>query len=403
MTRRAAMRTGLIGVPGFLGCRPSSPVATTTLAVNSPAFFFSPGNWVGDDGRGGLVFRQTWNPGAYFRVTWESETDIPPTLLLDTSTYGPAFKAPRLAYCLDGILTGNVACTQEITLAGARPAGRHQLTVFLQCSSQVNRWGSPGESGKNVLRVNGLRVAGGSEPLAEAAKTRWALIVGDSITEGIGANQLEGYSHLFGEALLTQGYEYCISACGWSGWLNKGDHPPGDVPGYYVVRNSLNGREGEYFPSESRWDKIDANNSLLDTNGRISATGRTGEEPSLILINYGTNDALCQQNPSDVQASIRQAVDALRQAAPQAHLFVLIPFGQYKATELKRAVSEFKAARPNDDRITLIDLGPDVARALTPPKGFWGDLHPNPRAHAMLAARIIAQVQVALGRTPTGE
>ena len=41
--------------------------------------------------------------------------------------------------------------------------------------------------------------------------------VGDSITEGIGASELAVYSQLVGEALQTQGYEYCINACGWSG------------------------------------------------------------------------------------------------------------------------------------------------------------------------------------------
>jgi len=39
-----------------------------TIPVDSPAFVFSPGNWTGDAGRAGKVFRQTWNPGAYFSV-----------------------------------------------------------------------------------------------------------------------------------------------------------------------------------------------------------------------------------------------------------------------------------------------------------------------------------------------
>ena len=43
---------------------------TSTIPVDSPAFLFSPGNWTGDAGRAGKEFRQTWYPGAYFRVTW---------------------------------------------------------------------------------------------------------------------------------------------------------------------------------------------------------------------------------------------------------------------------------------------------------------------------------------------
>ena len=37
-----------------------------TIPVDSPAFFFSLGNWSGDAGRGGTNYRQTWNSGAYF-------------------------------------------------------------------------------------------------------------------------------------------------------------------------------------------------------------------------------------------------------------------------------------------------------------------------------------------------
>jgi hypothetical protein len=39
-----------------------------TIPVDSPDFVFSPGNWSGDAGRAGKVFRQTWNPGAYYSV-----------------------------------------------------------------------------------------------------------------------------------------------------------------------------------------------------------------------------------------------------------------------------------------------------------------------------------------------
>ena len=367
---------------------------TTTIAVDSAAFVFSPGNWVGDDGRGGRLYRQTWNPGAYFRVAWESSGEVAPTLLLDTSTYGKSkeFDAPRLAYCLDGIWTGDVPCATEIALTGARPAGKHQLTVFLKSSRQTERWGSPGVSGANVLRVNGLRLAGAVKPLAEPARSQWALIVGDSITEGVGVYELECYSHLVGEGLLAQGYEYGVSACGWSGWLNHGDKPPGDVPGYYIVRDSVDGTGGDYVEAESRWNKIDANHSLLDANGRISATGKIGEKPAVILLNYGTNDALWKQNPSDVEASMTQGLFSLRQAAPEAHIFVLIPFGQYKAAELHRAVDAFHKSRPNDRRLHVIDLGPDVARALTAKQGYWGGLHPNPRAHATFAAKILTQM-----------
>ncbi len=369
---------------------------TVTLPVTAGSFLFSPGNWSGDEGRGGKEYRQTWNPGAYFRVTWTSEAgdgaDSPaPVLLLDTSTYDGSFSVPRIAYCLDGIWQGDVVCAEEIPLAGARDADSHELTVFLKTSQQVERWGSPGESGKNVLRVKGLRIPKETEPVKQTAGD-WVLIVGDSITEGVGAYELECYSHLVGEGLRDLGYEYGVSACGWSGWLNHGDKPPGDVPGYYVIENSTNGEGGDYLEPISRWNKIDANTSLLDESGHLSGWGEAQQEPSAILINYGTNDSLWKQNASDVEASMKQGLLALRNAAPDAWIFVLIPFGQYKAEELRRAVENFHAARPDDKRISIIDLGPDTAQALTNKEGYWGGLHPNPRAHATFAARILAQM-----------
>jgi hypothetical protein len=46
-----------------------------TIPVNSPAFVFSPGNWTGDAGRAGKIFRQTWNPGAYYSVELKDAVD----------------------------------------------------------------------------------------------------------------------------------------------------------------------------------------------------------------------------------------------------------------------------------------------------------------------------------------
>ena len=368
------------------------------IPVDSPAFVFSPGNWTGDEGRAGKRFRQTWNPGAYFRVSWESKTtnDVP-TLLLDTSTYDGSFSPPKLACNLDGIWSGDLSCEKEVPVPGIdSKVKKHVLTVYMKTSAQVKRWGTEGVSGSNVVRIAGLRVEAASKPCVDAARPRWALIVGDSITEGIGANELEGYSHLVGEALQTQGFEYAISACGWSGWLNKGDNPPGDVPGYFVVTSSVNGAGGRYLDSASRWNRIDANHSLLDARGHLSAYGSTDQEPSVIAINYGTNDSLWRSNPSDVQASMAQCLEALRKAAPGAHIFFIIPFGQYKAADIYQVVGAYRAANPKDQRISIIDLGPNAARALTPKKGYWGGLHPNPRAHATFAAQIVAQITATL-------
>uniref|UniRef100_UPI0037CB9C8C SGNH/GDSL hydrolase family protein n=1 Tax=Prosthecobacter sp. TaxID=1965333 RepID=UPI0037CB9C8C len=150
---------------------------------------------------------------------------------------------------------------------------------------------------------------------------------------------------------------------------------------------------GQYDDAASRWNKIDGNNhSLLDPQGHLSADGQPGHEPALILINYGTNDALHKSNPSDTQASIIQSLAALRRSAPDAHIILLIPFGQYYAKELKHAVATHQQTHPSDKKLSLIDLGPTVARSLAPKNGLLGGLHPNDRGHALFAAKIIPQV-----------
>ncbi len=365
-----------------------------TIPVQSPAMVFSPGNWTGDEGRVGNVFRQTWNPGAYFRVTWETSAAKPTAkLLLDISTYPQGFKVPQIAYCIDGVWKTKVNCTNEIVIEDIPTIGRHELTVFLQQSQQLERWGSEGKSPLNVLRVTGLQVDADSKPVAAAPAKKWAWIIGDSITEGIGTTELAVYSHLVGQALQTQGFEYCVSACGWSGWIHRGDTPPGDVPGLYAITNSVNGTGGVHTDALSRWNKIDGNNhSLLDAKGRISGYGQSGEEPTLITINYGTNEAIHKSNPSDTKASMVQSLAVLRKSAPKAKIVVIIPFGQYYVAELKDAVAIHRKNHAGDKSVYIIDLGPEAARGLAVKNSVMGGLHPNDRGHALFAAKIIPRL-----------
>ncbi|OGV61466.1 MAG: hypothetical protein A3K19_19905 [Lentisphaerae bacterium RIFOXYB12_FULL_65_16] len=87
------------------------------IPVDSPALVFSPGNWTGDVGRAGKVFRQTWNPGAYFRVTWASKNPKPVAkILLDTSTYSAALKPPQIAYSIDGVWKSKIPCASEVVI-----------------------------------------------------------------------------------------------------------------------------------------------------------------------------------------------------------------------------------------------------------------------------------------------
>lgn len=352
------------------------------VQVDSPAFVFSPGNWIGDDGRAGEKYRQSWNTGAYFHFEWESEkTDSKIVLKFDTTMFPDKFRKPLISYCLDGYYKINVSVKEEVIIDSIKRSGKHKLSVYFQSSVQKERWGSKGKSGLNVVRFEGVEVASSSKIIPQNPESKWAMIIGDSITEGIGTTALSSYSHLVGQALGERGYGYCISACGWSGWLNRGDNPPGDVPGYYVMKN------GSYEDELSRWNKIDGNNhSLLDSKGQISAYGQDDQEPSLIIINYGTNDILHKSNPTDTKASIEESIKALRKSVPNAEIVLIVPFGQYYSKDLHEAVSKY------NEKVSIIDLKRSAARSLSSKDQVFGGLHPNDRGHANFAARILSKL-----------
>ncbi|HEY3328856.1 MAG TPA: SGNH/GDSL hydrolase family protein [Capsulimonadaceae bacterium] len=364
-----------------------------TIGISSPAFVFSPGNWTGDDGRVGDKYRQSWNSGAYFRVTWSTTSASPVArLLLDTTQYaGAVSEIPQLTYCIDGRWHADIVCDRDIEIGELTGPGSHQLAVYFQNSEQANRWGTSDQSGHCVLRVTGLAVDDDGEPVAGKRGDKWALMVGDSITEGCGTTgNLDVYSYLVGQSLRMQGYEYCVSACGYSGWLQYGDRPE-DVLPYYFVSGSSDGVGGVYDPAKSRWNKIDGAHSLLDSTGRLSGYGGTGQEPSLITINFGTNDFLWGSDMGDMEASITQSLAALRGAAPSAKIFVIIPFGQYVADHLKTAVARYQATNPTDNAVAIIDLGADTAAGLVD-DGYYSGLHPNMRGHAVFAAQILGVI-----------
>jgi hypothetical protein len=395
----------LLSMAGFLalGSIPATAQGVT-LAVDSPAFHFSPGNWSGDDGRGGSRYRQAWNSGAYFTVTWSTTSPTPTCdVLFDNTSLQPA---GAISYSIDGILTDNVAVPRDtptallpIPVAGS---GKHTLTVFVRNTAQRDRWVNGG-FGTNIVRIAGVRLDSQSEPVQAAAGAPWMLIVGDSITEGIEADNgadsnLADYSHLIGEGLkAADGIDYCVSACGYSGWIRHGDGT-GDVPAYYAVSGSRDGKDGVYDDAGSRWNKIDGRTSLLDASGHLSGYGGTGQEPAVILINYIVNECLSGANLSDAQASVTQALGALRRAAPDAAILVLVPPGihntriypngaQY-ADALRHGYEAYRTTHRKDRSCVLIDLGPGLSDLLASPL-YGGGVHPHVYGHAAIAATLL--------------
>ncbi|MFT8718168.1 GDSL-type esterase/lipase family protein [Acetobacter sp.] len=371
---------------------PMVPSAGGLILVDNPAFLFSPGNWYGDAGRTGSSWRRTWNVGAYFVFTWTASAS--PTAVLHL---GPSTTGAYVTLYLNGVAS-TVAATGDITLSNITPSAENVLFAILDYTPQQARW----NQGSNNLLVSGLTLdAASASGTSVAGSKGWVKIIGDSITEGIEANNNKNeivYSYSFQvlQSLRLQGYEVCISACGYSGYLIPGDST-GDVPAYYYVTGSNDGTGGIYTDSQSRWNKIDANVSALDSNSHLSSYGDADTEPAAIAINYLTNEALSGANPSDAQAAMTQAMIAHRAAAPTAWLFMIMPFGFYYSgkynaswlTVFNNAVQAYRAAYPGDNRVTVIDIGSDLSNTIQKNKGWYisssDDVHPLAPGHALIA------------------
>jgi hypothetical protein len=289
-----------------------------------------------------------------------------------------------------------------------------------------------------VVQVLGLQIDGGSTAGTAPGGRPWGMIIGDSITEGIGADatgnadHLCDYAYFVAQEMDRVGYDTCISACGYSGFLVPGDGYPttptptanlpawntspistssSDVPPYYSIIS------GSYVGG-SRWNKIAAGVSLLDSNGQISAYGATGTAPSFILLNYGTNEVLESGNSAwsasaqltDFQAAVIGALTALRAAAPQAVILLMVPFGFYPSglglaaapyrTALYSAMSVYQAEYPGDVLTSLLDLGATVCNTVFLSPGWATSPHPTLYGHSYLAPRVAGALTRALKIQP---
>ncbi|MFT8896276.1 MAG: hypothetical protein ABF968_04855 [Acetobacter sp.] len=382
---------------------PVAPAAGNIIPVNSPAFLFSPGNWYGDTGRGGSLWRHTWNVGAYFVFTFNASGS--PTATINT---GPAGTGAWLALFVNGAESW-VQAGGDITVSNLNANTQNVIFGVLYQTPQSARWGQ----GANSLTITGITLdASSTAGTTTAGSKGWIKLVGDSITEGInsgGTNKpdfTQAYTFAVLIALRAEGYEVCVSVCGYSGYLDTGDSGA-DVPAYYFVSGSINGAGGTYNDAQSRWNKIDSGVSALDSAGRLSAYGDTGEEPVGIMVNYLTNEALGKLSTSDCQAAMQQCMIAHRSAAPDAWLFQMIPVGfhysgKYNPAYLaafNAAYASYQALFPSDTKTAVIDIGADLSVAIETNTGSLintDQVHPLAKGHALITPAVSSAIMKAL-------
>jgi hypothetical protein len=376
---------------------PSTISYSVVIGVSSTAFRFSPGNWTGDTGRGGNVWRSTWKPGAYFDFVFTASSSPTLTINIPTTTTGC-----YVSYFLNGVLTDNVAATGNITVTGITASASNTLRVILKNSPQSARW----SYGANTLRVTGIALDAGSSVGTAPTYSKWVLVVGDSITEGTAtatggaADVLYDFSYYLGQALLKAGYDYCTDACGYLGYMTTGDGngTSGDVPSYYRTVS------GTYQPG-SLWNRVDSVVSFLDSNNQLSSYGSTGTPPSAIYINLGTNEALQSISTSDLTYSITACITALRAAAPAAAILIQLPFGLYYSayastypTAIQTGVANYLSANPSDSKVSLLDFGKTISNTVQAGVYIYTDnVHQTSYGHAFVSPLVTESVLSAVG------
>lgn len=265
---------------------------------------------------------------------------------------------------------------EELDVADQRGPGPHMLVFFLASSdAYVDRWRTPVQSLKIMaieLEENGALLPPSG---AAALEPRRVLFFGDSITEGmwvLGDSKDPHNAVPYDDAtqawpaLLAAALEAEYGTCGFGG--QSWNRPTGNVP-----------------PLPDSWSFFFQGRSRL-------IEGRLTPPPDYVFVNLGANDT------ADVTAAAGRWLSAIRSAlSPATPVFVIIPFGQQRAEDLKAAVR-----KSGDPFVVILDLGPQWALGLnrygTPSRASFDGLHPDATASGKFAAALARAVTLQLGR-----
>lgn len=352
---------------GVLGSATANVTAVgggTFLEAANPSVVLSPYNWTTGLANGAA---RTWNTGAYARASVVGTRSA-------HIVFGPTADLVTVAYQIDEgpVITQGVVSngTIPVTLADT---GLHTVTVWLNSLSQTTgRW-----SGLNALTLAGFQLGDGGVGAAASRGSKNLLIFGDSITEGIQANEgadgaLYSFAWIVGESLAAGDWEYGIVACGSSGYSVAVGAGNGGTPAAFIP-----GNEGG-----SWWNKVDGTGGKRTIG--TGAAERFSPQPDVILENWGTNDVLQGVGTATAQEAVSGLYQALRTAAPSALLLKLIPFGGYG----RALVSDALLQLPPDARRMVCDLGVDGRIA-----GYASDgVHPRKDGHSRIAGLVLRAV-----------
>ncbi|MBV9848933.1 MAG: hypothetical protein JO250_04515 [Armatimonadetes bacterium] len=348
---------------------PIVAVGPTTISVTDSNLFFSPYNWYIKDSS----YAQAVNNGAYIKggftgTSLSMNVDVSPLIAVGDA----ASEYPYIRFSVDNMPWTTVqlnSASTAISIAHGLAAGSHTFIIYAIGIGNHDRW-----TPTSVLRVSGFTLDSGatsasfsSTPLS--VKSARMIAFGDSITDNVFADfdgvfapngdGQQDYISLVGTAL---GAEYGTIGFPGQGFSRSVGGTAPALPLTY----------GYYTSGVSR---------LIN--------GLFAPAPDYIFLNEGTNDDSLP--PSLVTGTIQ----GLRAAAPNAQIFVIVPFGGFQEAAITAGTN---AVASVDAKVHLIDLGDTYfgsTSGLTgsgPSAQSSDGVHPRLYLQSELGAMVTAQV-----------
>jgi lysophospholipase L1-like esterase len=323
--------------------------------------------------RGASSFVEWVNPGAYVKFNFTGHTLH---LEIDTHAAEAGFM-PKVRWTLDDgpLQTLYVKRGQKTIEIGRHLRdGEHTVAFYLAATdAYADRWNTPVQS----LKITGIEIDDGAKVLPPAGpvslESKRVLFFGDSITEGMWVlgdskdaskavelnDSTQAWPMMLAEGI---GAEYGICGFGGQSWVRYMKEVP---------------------PLPLSWRDYSKGRSRL-FNGKLAPA------PDFVFVNMGTNDS------TDISQAAAGWLRELRGAlTAKTPVFIIIPFGQQQAANLKRAI-----AQVNDPRVFTLDLGPKWAYGLhtygVPARVAFDGLHPDSQAAGRYAAALVHAMDEAL-------
>ena len=314
----------------------------TLLDSTTPGFV---GRWF-EKKFGGVNHMVTLNDGSsfYFLTDGAKSFNVEFTLITD--------QTPYFAYSIDG----SDPVRQLITSPTVElpNQGKHIVRIFTDGMwAYEGKWDSEkGFAYKKVSVDEGVL-------LGIMPQSKIIAFYGDSITEGIAALG-KGNSNEVNSATSAYPYFCCEALEAVS----------------YNVGYSSSGvcKSGSFKPFITAIDNISSKTAVDDSF-----------KPDVIVVNHGTNDV--SYGKQEFITSLKNALDRLMEKYPDTPIFYMIPFGQYRAADIRATIGLYMGKVD----ITIVETN------------GWGiqltdNYHPTPQGAKVAGEKLAAAIEARLGK-----